>query len=481
MRSNFYEEQARYRRAAWRWTWLSALAAVVLGLPSSLVLTPAAYVIALTSLHTLNGLVPIAPSVWNGIEQMAAILPTTLAAYDEGPEALMAIAAPLAALLLVPGVLTLLAVWVAVRRLLASVGLEATLHALGGRPPQDDVLEERQFKNLVEEMAIAAGVPSPMPWVTEHLSANMALLGPTPERSAIAVSRRLLNTCDREETQALVAHLVASLAIGDQAVAQRIESVYLSSAALNALVNAPFGRSGRHVVASLLRACLGRTTPQQATHALSLLLHEWGEPSNDLTRYFERDAMRPPNVWRHALHLLLLPLYLLNMAVFVTAGLVEAGLVAPALAAVARSRRYLADAAAVELTGNPTQLARAIRNIAGSLGDPRWAPARLLTVVASDVADPWRSPGGLTNAHPPAEKRIKRLAAQGAVIAWEPRTTTTRVRRPVVEWLAAIVIVPLLAAMAYLSAVVVALVTVLAVGAMAVTLAAIHGVFQLLQ
>jgi hypothetical protein len=43
------------------------------------------------------------------------------------------------------------------------------------------------------------------------------------------------------------------------------------------------------------------------------------------------------------------------------------------------------------------------------------------------------------------------------------------------------VLVPLVAMMAYLSAVVVALVTVLAMGAMAVTLAAIHGVFQLLQ
>jgi Zn-dependent protease with chaperone function len=383
--------------------------------------------------------------------------------------------------LLLPGALTIVLVWLGVRRLLASVGLEATLHALAARLPQDDVLEERQFKNIVEEMAIAAGIAPPAAWVTEHRSANMALVGTSPDRSAIAVSRRLLNTCDREETQALVAHLIASLSIGDQAVTQRIESVYLSGAALNALVNAPFGRSGRQVVAALVRALLGRCTEQRATAALALLLREWGEPSNDLTRYLERDASRPPSVWRHVMHLLLVPLYLLNMAVFVTAGLVEAGLVAPALAAVARARRYLADASAVELTRNPTQLARAIRNIAGSLGDPHWAPARLLTVVASDVTDPWRSPGGLTNAHPPAEKRIRRLAAQGAIVSWESRGAAPRGRRPVVELLGAVVIVPLLAAMAYMSAVVVALVTVLAIGALAVTLAAIHGVFQLLQ
>jgi hypothetical protein len=169
------------------------------------------------------------------------------------------------------------------------------------------------------------------------------------------------------------------------------------------------------------------------------------------------------------------------MAVLVTAGLLEAGLVAPVLAAACRTRRYLADASAVELTRNPTQLARALRNIAGSLGDPHWAPARLLTVVASDVTDPWRTPGGLTNAHPPAEKRIKRLAAKGAMITWQPRAPAPRARRAVLEYLGALVLVPLVAMMAYLSAVVVALVTVLAMGAMAVTLAAIHGVFQLLQ
>jgi Zn-dependent protease with chaperone function len=480
MRRTFYEEQARYRRATWRWTMLAAAAAIVMGLPLSLVLTPVVYLLALVTLHSVDGVLPISPVVWASVDKMAALIPTAIDAYESGPWQLLRVAGPLAAVLIVPGAVTILVVWLGVRRLLERVGLEATLQALGARAP-DSVLEERQFQNVVEEIAIAAGLTAPAVWVTEHLSANMALVGTTPDRAAIVVSRRLLNTCDRDETQALVAHLIASLAHGDQAIALRIESVYLTGAALNALVNAPFGRAGRQVVGALLRALVHKGSPHDATRALATLLHEWEAPANDLTRFLERDATRPPSVWRHVLHLLLLPLYLVNMAVLITASLVEAGLVAPVLAAVCRARRYLADASAVELARNPTQLARALRNIAGSLGDPHWAPARLLTVVASDVTDPWRSPGGLTNAHPPAEKRIKRLAAQGAILSWEPQAAEPRRWPSVLEVVGAIVLVPLVALMAYLSAVIVALVTVLAIGAMAVTLAAIHGVFQLLQ
>lgn len=230
-----------------------------------------------------------------------------------------------------------------------------------------------------------------------------------------------------------------------------------------------------------MRAALRRRSPEHETLALTTLLAEWARPSHDLTRFFERDATRPPSLWRSLLHLLLLPLYLLNIAVFVTAALIDAALVTPVVATVSRTRRYAADRTAVALTGNATQLARALRNIAGSLGDPAWAPARLRTVVASDVTDPWRSPGGLTNAHPPAEKRLKRLAAQGAVLAWEHRTPSQRSRASVLDALGSVLGVPIVATTAYVSAVVVALVAVLAMGAMALTLAAIHGVFRLLQ
>jgi heat shock protein HtpX len=480
MRTSFYEEQARNRRATWRWTLLAGVAVVVMGLPLSLVLTPVVYLVVLVLLHLVEQIATVPQPVWGAVDRMAALLPTALDAYRAGPRELIAGIGPLAALLIIPGAIAIVVVWLAVRRLLENVGLEATLRALGARAPQVEVFEEQQLRNIVEEMALAAGIAVPGVWISEQLSPNIALVGSSVERAAVVASRRLLNTCDRAETQALVAHVIASLVNGDPAIAVRIESVYLTGAALNAFVNAPFGPAGRRSVLAMLGALFRRPNQADATKALETLLLEWGSPSNDLTRFLERDATRPPSVWRQLLHLLLIPLYLLNMAVMVTAGLLEAGLVGPLLSSVWRARRFLADAGAVELTRSPTQLARALHNIGGALGDPHWAPARLQTVVASDVSNPVRTPGGLTNAHPPAETRIKRLAKQGAVVTWEPRPAAP----PAFGFLSAlgaVVVVPLVALMAYMVAMVVAVVTVLAVGAMAVTLAAIHGVFQLLQ
>ncbi len=480
MRSSFYEEQARFRRATWRWTLLAGVAVVVMGVPLSLVLTPVVYLLVLVLLHLVQQVAAVPPALWSAVDRMAALIPAAVDAYEAGPRELIEVMGPLAAVLIIPGGIAIVVVWMAVRGLLDSVGLEATVRALGARAPQVEVFEEQQFRNIVEEVAIAAGIAVPSVWISEQLSPNIALVGSTLERAGVVASRRLLNTCDRAETQALVAHAIASLVHGDPAIAARIESVYLTGAALNAFVNAPFGPAGRRSVSALLRALFRRPTPADATKTLEALLLEWGSPSNDLTRFLERDATRPPSVWRQILHLLLIPLYLLNMAVMITAGLLEAGLLGPLLSSVWRARRFLADAGAVQLTRSPTQLARALHNIAGALGDPHWAPARLQTVVASDVSNPMRTPGGLTNAHPPAETRIKRLAKQGAIVTWEPRPPV----RPAFGFLSAlgtVVLVPLFALMAYMIALVVAVVTVLAVGAMAVTLAAIHGVFQLLQ
>jgi Zn-dependent protease with chaperone function len=481
MNQTFVDRQAHHRGARWRWTLLAAGAAVTLGLPLSLALTPVAYGALLLILHLVDGVLAVPVAVWRAVDRVAALIPATIDAYPRGLGQVLQTVGPTTAALLLPGVTLTVLMWLGICRLLDRVGLEASVQALGARAPQESVLEEQRFQETLQSVSAGAGIEPPAAFVTEHRSANVALVGPSTEHAAVVVSRRLLNTCDGEEVHALAGHMVASLANGDQLVVSRIESVYLTSAILRALLNAPFGRRGAEVMLAFARAMVRPASTDHATRALSAILREWAEPSTDLTRFFERDTTRPPSVWRGALRLLLLPIYALNMAVFVTADLVEAGLVAPVLAAVARARRYHADASTVELTGNATQLARALRNIAGSLGDPHWAPARLRTIVASDVTDPWRSPGGLTNAHPPAEKRIKRLAGRGAVLSWEPRGLAHRSPHPRLDTMGTLVLLPVMATMAYLSAIVVALTALLAMGAMAAALAAIRGIFLLLQ
>jgi Zn-dependent protease with chaperone function len=489
-RTTFFDEQARYRRWTWRWTVVSAVAVAVMGLPLSLILTPVVYLVALVALHFTSRIVAVPPEVWAWVDGVGTLVPRALEASDRGVRAAAEVILPAAPVLIAPGALGILIVWHSVRRMLESVGIEATLHALGARKARPTDLEERQLANVVDEMAIAACMLPPALWINEQIAPNLALIGTSPDRAAIVVSRPLLNTCDRAETQALVAHLMASLAHNDPAIALRIESVYLTGAALNALVNAPFGPAGRRVVGVLLRALVRRAKPAEAMAALETLLQEWSGPSNDLTRFLERDSRRPRSVVRELMHLPLLPLYFLNMAVLITAGLLEAGLVGPILAAVWRTRRYLADASAVQLTRNPSDLARALHNISGSPGDPKWIPARLQTVVASDVTNPLKNPGGLTSSHPPVAKRIRRLEAQGAALPWkQPRTTSRDVevvarprrRKSVGQMAALVAFFPLLVVLAYLMLALVAFVTVLAMAAMGVVLAVIHQIFVLLR
>ncbi len=480
MPTTFFEHQARYRRTPWRWTVLAAAAVVVMALPLSMVLTPILYLGALIVLHLIDRIVDVPAGVWAVADGMAGLIPLAWHAYQSGSQQLITLAG-LAVMLVAPGAITIIAVWAAMRRLLASAGLEATLRALGARGPQNDVAEECRFRRTVEEMSGDAGINPPPVWITEHLSPNMALVGMSFDRAGVVVSRRLLNTCDAAEIRALVAHLIASLVHDDPAIALRLESVYLTGAALNALVNAPFGRAGQRVVAATVRA-VGRRQPRpDDVKTLEVLLQEWGSPANDLTRFFERNRTTAANVWRALVRLLLLPLHLLNMAVLVTADLLETGFVGPILAAAWRRRRYLADKYGVELAHSPSQLARALHNISGVFGDPGWVPARLQTIVASDVKNPIRTPGGLTNSHPPIAKRLKRLAARGAILTWEPRRTASRGGTRMLEIAGSVVLVPVLALNAYLTAVVVIAVTLLAIGATAVTLAAIHSLFQLLQ
>jgi heat shock protein HtpX len=66
--------------------------------------------------------------------------------------------------------------------------------------------QERQLVNVVEEMAIAAGVPRPRIWVVDDPDPNAFATGTDPAHAHIAVTRGLLALCSRDELQAVVAH-----------------------------------------------------------------------------------------------------------------------------------------------------------------------------------------------------------------------------------------------------------------------------------
>jgi heat shock protein HtpX len=93
-------------------------------------------------------------------------------------------------------------------------GDRAVLAATSARPIEEveagaseaDKLKLHQLDNIVDEMAIAAGLPRPRVYVVPDSDPNAFATGRGPARSSIAVTRGLLDTLDREELQGVVAH-----------------------------------------------------------------------------------------------------------------------------------------------------------------------------------------------------------------------------------------------------------------------------------
>lgn len=110
---------------------------------------------------------------------------------------------------------------VAVAALMAavSVGWSAISLAFGDKmvlamanAKEIDKADAPQLYNVVEEMAIAAGVPMPKVMVLETDALNAFATGSKPGSGTIAVTRGLLNSLSRDELQGVVAHEMSHLA-----------------------------------------------------------------------------------------------------------------------------------------------------------------------------------------------------------------------------------------------------------------------------
>ena len=99
---------------------------------------------------------------------------------------------------------------------------------LGGTLIPPDVQDplRRRLRNVVEEMAIASGVPVPEIYVLEEESAiNAFAAGYAPGDAAVAVTRGALETLDREELQGVIAHEFSHILNGDMRLNIRLMGV----------------------------------------------------------------------------------------------------------------------------------------------------------------------------------------------------------------------------------------------------------------
>src|SRR5439155_9230479 len=63
-----------------------------------------------------------------------------------------------------------------------------------------------QLINVVQEMAIAAGVPMPKVYIIEDTAPNAFATGRDPKHASVAVTTGLLQKLDREELQGVLGH-----------------------------------------------------------------------------------------------------------------------------------------------------------------------------------------------------------------------------------------------------------------------------------
>src|SRR4030095_770328 len=103
---------------------------------------------------------------------------------------------------------------------------------------------EQQLGNVVEEMALAAGVPPPRVLLLDTPVINAAAVGSSPNDATPIISRRILDECDRDETQGVIGHLIGSIGNGDLRIAFLMISVVLTFGTLVTLLRAPFSSHG---------------------------------------------------------------------------------------------------------------------------------------------------------------------------------------------------------------------------------------------
>lgn len=245
-------------------------------------------------------------------------------------------------------------------------GGRAVAEALGGRvvPPGVSDPALKRLRNVVEEMAIAAGLPVPGVYVLEEPGINAFAAGHAPRDAVVAVTRGALDALSRDELQGVVGHEFSHILGGDMARNIQLTG-YLHGILLIGLVGQLMLRAGY-----------------------------WGGAG----RSRDRDSRGG-----------------LQAVALAGIGLVAVGWIGSFFgrwiqASVSRQREFLADASAVQFTRNPDGIAGALKRIGGLTAGSKLASPR-----AGEYGHFYFAAGlagglsGLLATHPPLPERVKRL------------------------------------------------------------------------
>jgi Zn-dependent protease with chaperone function len=370
-RESFLDAQRRSRHATWRLSAVCVIAAVVMGIPLSLMVTPLLYAVALTAADTLNYFWKLPAFFWQTASEIARFgfvaLNWILPPHRHADPQTLALGA---AVMLLPGILLSVALWTAVHMLFRRSGVGGALLALKAREPNQSELKELQLEDVVQEMAIAAGVPAPRVLIVDAPGANAAAIGTAPEDARILVSRRLLDDLNRDEIEGILAHLIASVGNGDLRIAFRMTTVIETCGLLLTIVNLPFGSRSRRVLWRILRYSLwpssGEAGTQEAATVAEMLSRNLSPGADDIDRFF--NPVKKSH-FRSILRFIFFPILFTNLGIKMSMWFFSGALLGPSLALLWHTRQYLADASAVQLTRNPDGLASALQKLKGKSGE----------------------------------------------------------------------------------------------------------------
>jgi Zn-dependent protease with chaperone function len=267
-------------------------------------------------------------------------------------------------------------------------GGQVVARALGGTRLDHPIAQgkARMLLNVVEEMAIAAGVPVPPVYVLPEPGINAFAAGYAPADAVIGITEGCLQHLTRDQLQGVVAHEFSHILNGDMRMNIRLIAL------LHGILFV--GQAGYYLL--------------EQDHLASNAMGSVNSRSRGENRYF--------------LVILALGLIVLGYLGAFFGHLIKA--------AVSRQREFLADVSAVQFTRNPQGIAGALKVIGamGHQGSHIQHPAAdaMSHLFFGESMARWTR---IFATHPPLSERIKRI--EPAWLGQYP--TLTRVDDPVSE------------------------------------------------
>ena len=280
------------------------------------------------------------------------------------------------------GVLGFIAVASLLRSLTLRQGGATVARALGGVmvDPSTRDPDQRRLYNIVEEMAIASGMPVPDVFVLEQEPGiNAFAAGHSPADAAVAVTRGALETLDRAQLQGVIAHEFSHITHGDMRLNLRLVGLLFGILAI-ALI-------GRGILRGMRYSRL-RSNDRESSGVVAVALVAG------------------------------LALLLVGYIGLFFGRLIQA--------AVSRQREFLADASAVQFTRDTTGLAGALKKIGGFREGTRLIAADPEQYGHMLFGSGRKAISGWLSTHPPLIERIRALDPAFAATAAESQAAVTK-------------------------------------------------------